>query len=128
MEKAGARIVAALATTALVMGGWAIAAPSAAPLSNPQFPQLKFSRTITPPQFAGASATARNIEAPGVVPADNSMWVADDNRDAVWEIDATTGAFKSELRGSSAGTTDFTAAKQVTTGKTCGQALEATIP
>src|SRR6478672_7104080 len=110
------------------MAGIAIAASPAAPLSNPQFPQLTFSRTITSHPFAGASANASDIEGLGYVPADNSMWVADDNRDTVWEINPTTGAFKSQLRGSSSGATDFTAATQVGTGKTCGQALEASIP
>ena len=29
------------------------------------------------------------------------MWVADDNADRIWEIDPTTGAYKSQLRGGS---------------------------
>ena len=128
MHRARARVVAALTTMVMVMAGLAIAAPSAAPLSNPQFPQLRFTRTITSHPFAGASANASDIEGLGYVPADNSMWVADDNRDTVWEINPTTGAYKSQLRGSTA-TTDFTVfATQVGTGKTCGQALQATIP
>lgn len=127
MTSARTRAFAALVTVALAMGGWAVAAPPAAPLSNPTSPQLTFSRTITSHPFAGAPANASDIEGLGYVPADNSMWVTDDNRDTVWEINPSTGAYKSQLRGSASGSTDFTAATQVGTGKTCGQALDATI-
>ncbi len=127
MGRVRTRAIAALATVAVALGGWAIAAPSAAPLSNPAAPQLTFSRTITSHPFPGAPANASDIEGLAYVSKDNSMWVADDNRDAIWEINPTNGAYKSQLRGSIA-TTDFTAAKQIGTNKTCGQALNPFIP
>ena len=59
------------------------------------------------------------------------MWVADDNGDRVWEINPSTGAYKSQLRGgnpaNNAANIDFTTATQVGTGQTCGQALDSAI-
>jgi hypothetical protein len=91
-------------------------------LSNPTNPQLAFARTITSHPFAGAPGNASDVEGLAYVAADNSLWVADDNGDRLWEVDATAGAYKSQLRG-----TDFQAATQVGTGKTCAQALESGI-
>ncbi|MEP6624950.1 MAG: hypothetical protein ABJC79_10935, partial [Acidimicrobiia bacterium] len=74
---------------------------------------------------------ASDIEGIGYVPGDTSMWIADDNADRLWEINPTTGAYKSQLRGgnqsSNSANVDFTTATQVGTGLTCGQALDGAI-
>src|SRR3954454_780604 len=95
----------ALGATALVsLGGTAHA------LSNPAIPQLTFDHVISTKPFSGGPS-ASDIEGLGYVPSDNSMWVADDNGDKVYEINATTGAWKSTLTAA-----DFEAATQVGTG------------
>jgi len=95
----------ALGATALVsLGGTAHA------LSNPAIPQLTFDHVISTKPISGGPS-ASDIEGLGYVPSDNSMWVADDNGDKVYEINATTGAWKSTLTAA-----DFEAATQVGTG------------
>jgi PKD repeat protein len=124
--------VVALVSVAAVAGAMLVAmGGTAQALSNPAFPQLTFDHTITSRPFTGAPGNAIDIEGLGYVPADNSMWVADDNGDRVWEIDPTTGAYKSQLRGGNpsknAANIDFTTATNVTTGLTCGQSIDPTI-
>ncbi len=122
MRRVRTRLSAAvLATTlgaaVLVAGGGAARA-----LSTPAIPQLSFDHTISSHPFSGAPANASDIEGLGYVAGDTSMWVADDNADSVWEINSTSGAYKTRLRAA-----DFETATQVGTGLTCSQALDAGI-
>jgi hypothetical protein len=107
----------------------ATAGAPAQALSNPPLPVLTFDHTITSHPFAGAPGNAIDIEGLGYVPSDNSMWVADDNGDRLWEINPATGAYKTQLRGGTtvAPTNKFLDATQVGTGLTCGQALDGAI-
>ncbi len=104
-----------------------LSAPAQA-ISNPPIPILTVDhfRTISSHPFPGAPGNASDVEGLGYVGPDNSMWVADDNGDRVWEIDPTNGDYKSQLRGGAAGTA-FLTATQVGTGLTCGQALDPNI-
>src|SRR3954447_14599430 len=117
------RLGAAMAAVALGATMVAATTGTAQALSNPAHPALAFDHVISSHPFTGAPGNAIDIEGLGSVPADNSMWVADDNGDRVWEIDATTGAYKSQLRGgnpsSNAANIDFTTATNVSGGLTC---------
>jgi hypothetical protein len=125
------RLGAALATVALGASMVAVTGGPADALSNPVNPQLTFDRIISSHPFAGAPGNAIDVEGLGYVPADNSMWVADDNGDRVWEIDATFGTWKTTLRGgnpaANPANVDFTTATNVSTGQTCAQATDPNI-
>ena len=124
MKRVRARLTAIALTASLgaaVMG--TIGAPAQA-LSNPPIPVLTPTPApISSHPFSGAPGNAIDVEGLGSVPGDNSMWVADDNGDRIWEIDPATGAYKTQLRGGVSGTA-FLTATQVGTGLTCGDALE----
>jgi hypothetical protein len=57
-------------------------------------PSLSLARTIRTTPFVGSSVSMRDHEGSGFVPIDNSLWLVDDNANAVYEMDATTGALK----------------------------------
>ena len=122
MNRVRTRLGAALATVALGASALAITGGTAHAVTEFPNPQLTFSHTITSHPFSGAPANASDIEGLGDVGPDNSIWVADDNADSVWEIDATTGAYKAQLRDGVSGGTDFHNATKVGTGVTCAQA------
>ncbi|MGZ4676692.1 MAG: PKD domain-containing protein [Acidimicrobiia bacterium] len=123
MTRLRTRLTAVLAVAMMGTATMVATAGSAHALSNPAVPALAFDHTITSHPFAGAPGNAIDIEGLGYVPSDSSMWVADDNGDRVWEINPSTGAYKSQLRGGKNGT-DFLNATQVGTGLTCAQALD----
>jgi len=79
-------------------------------LSNPANPQLALTRTISSHPWSGTTTNASDLEGLGYVPGDNSLWAADDNGDRIFEVNATTGAYKSRLDASA-----FQAARQVGT-------------
>ncbi len=96
----------------LAMGGTAHA------LSNPPTPQLTYTTQIPShpwPTGPVAGVNANDVEGLVSVPVDNSIWVADDNRDRIYEINATTGGLKSQILKS----TFQTNATQVGTGQLC---------
>ena len=131
MKNVRSRLYAvALAASLGLSAVGAVATPAHA-LSSPAIPVLTFDHTITSHPFSGAPGNAIDIEGLGYVAGDNSMWVADDNGDRVWEINPTTGAYKSQLRGgnpnSNPANADFLTATQVGTGLSCGQALDVAI-
>jgi hypothetical protein len=57
-------------------------------------PSLSLDRTIRTRPFAGSSVMMKDHEGSAYVPSDNSLWMSDDNANAVYEMDATTGALK----------------------------------
>ena len=57
-------------------------------------PTLTLNRLVRTSPFAGSSTKVRDNEDLAYVPSDDSMWMADDNGDAVYEFDRTTGALK----------------------------------
>jgi PKD repeat protein len=95
-------------TVAMALGATALATlgGTAHALSNPAVPQLNFDHVISSKPFSGGPS-ASDVEGLGYVAADDSMWVADDNGDKVYEINASTGAWKSTLTSA-----DFIAATQ----------------
>ena len=85
-------LIAALVTSA---------APALASLPDSSSPELKLARTIRTSPFAGSSISIKDGEGSAYVPKDNSLWLADDNGHAVYEINPTTGALKQKISGSS---------------------------
>src|SRR6187200_2301608 len=104
------RMVGIAVAGALVVAGVAPAAIPAHALSNPAVPQLKLTGWFDSHPWAGSSVNASDVEGLGYVPADNSLWVGDDNADRIYEIDATTGQYKGQIAAS-----EFIASRQVGT-------------
>ncbi len=130
MTRLRTRLMAALAVTGLGVTTLAATGGTAQALSNPANPVLAFNHIISSHPFPGGPSNASDIEGLADVPGDNSMWVADDNADSVWEINATSGAYKLRLRGgdtSNPKNLDFSTATEVGTGLTCGQKLDVAV-
>lgn len=58
---------------------------------------VSLERTIRTTPFAGTSVSMRDHEASAFVPSDNSLWLADDNGDAIFEVNPATGALKRRI-------------------------------
>ena len=76
---------------------------------------ISLERTIRTTPFAGTSISMRDHEGSTYVPSDNSLWLADDNGDAVFEVDPATGALKRRIPQA-----DFNAAPQFGGGPQAG--------
>ena len=55
---------------------------------------LELNRTIRTSPFTGTSVSMGDNEGSAFVPSDNSLWLADDNKNRVYVVDPTTGALK----------------------------------
>jgi hypothetical protein len=77
------------------------ATPALAALPDTSSPELKLARTIRTSPFIGSSISIKDGEGSAYVPQDNSLWLADDNGRAVYEVNPTTGALKQRISGSS---------------------------
>jgi hypothetical protein len=77
-----------LAALLVVLVGWATPASAA---------QLQLVRTIRTSPFAGSTLSMKDNEGSAYVPRDNSLWLADDNGRAVFEIDPITGTLKRKI-------------------------------
>jgi DNA-binding beta-propeller fold protein YncE len=55
---------------------------------------LEFDRLIQTSPFVGSSVSMGDNEGSAFVPSDNSLWLADDKKRGIYEVDATTGALK----------------------------------
>jgi PKD repeat protein len=78
-----------------------IAAPATAAL--PSKPTLKQDRVIRTSPFSGSSTSVNDVEDLAYVPRDNSVWLGDDDGRAIYEVNATTGALKRTITGSTFG-------------------------
>lgn len=58
---------------------------------------ISLERTIRTTPFAGTSVSMRDQEGSAFVPVDNSLWLADDNGDAIFEVNPATGALKRRI-------------------------------
>ena len=99
-RRSSRRTATAIATTlvtALCVGVLTAGTASAALAPKPS---LKLDRTITTSPFAGSSTSAKDNEGMAYVPRDGSIWIADDDSRSLYEINATTGALKRTINGS----------------------------
>jgi hypothetical protein len=77
--------------------------------------QLQLVRTIKTTPFVGSTLVMKDNEGAAYVPRNNSLWLADDNGRAVFELDPTTGALKRKI-----GRAAFEAATQLGGGPQAG--------
>ena len=77
--------------------------------------QLQLVRTIRTTPFVGSTLVMRDNEGSAYVPRNDSLWLADDNGRAVFEIDPATGALKRKI-----GRAAFEAAPQLGGGPQAG--------
>ncbi len=96
-------VVGLLVGTVPIVG---TATPAAA-LPNTSTPSLSLVRTIRTTPFVGTSSSTRDGEGSAFVPNDpahpniggtDSLWLAEDNGDSIWEINPYTGALKSSIQ------------------------------
>ena len=71
-----------------------VASSAFAALPDTSDPSLQLDRTIETTPFAGSSVSMKDHEGSAFVPVDDSLWLADDNGKAVYEIDPHTGTLK----------------------------------
>lgn len=119
MKRVRNRLSSVAVVAAVGLGSLVSAGSPAVALSNPTIPALTLSTASPNPvssrPWSGGS-NASDVEGLGYVPGDNSIWVADDNADKVYEISSSSGAIKTTLTGAGA----FAAATQVGTGTPAG--------
>jgi len=115
--------VVALSASALAVTGGAAHAVTNFP--NPKLTLSKLIPSRPWPTGTLTSVNANDVEGMVYVPTNNAIWVADDNRDRIFEIDATTGGLKSQITGAA-----FQTATQVGTNKLCSDPslLDSSIP
>jgi hypothetical protein len=75
---------------------WVTASAGAALAS----PSLQLVRTIKTSPFVNSTLSMKDAEGSAYVPRDNSIWLADDNGRAIWEVDPGSGALKTMIGGS----------------------------
>ena len=68
-----------------------VAAPASGATSSPG---LQLARTIRTSPFVNSTISMKDAEGSAYVPKDNSIWLADDNGRAIYEVDPTTGNLK----------------------------------
>lgn len=73
-------------------------APAFSSLPDTSSPELQLVRTIRTTPFVGSSTSMRDGEGSAFVPRDNSLWLADDNGRAVYEVNPITGTLKQTIR------------------------------
>ena len=115
MKRVRTRLGALTATVALSATVLAAFGGTAHALSSPTHPALSVDRLIPsnpwPNGPGGNGITTNDVEGIASVPDDHSLWVADDNRARIYEIDSSSGALKAQVTQAS-----FLAAPQVGTG------------
>ena len=67
------------------------------PASSASGATISLERTIRTTPFTGTSVSMKDHEGSAFVPSDNSLWLADDNGDAIYEVNPTTGALKRRI-------------------------------
>jgi hypothetical protein len=66
----------------------------------PETATLQLNRTIRTTPFTGTSVSMGDHEGSSFVPSDNSLWLADDAKKRVYEVDPATGALKRTIERS----------------------------
>ena len=79
-------------------------------------PQLTLNHFIRTSPFVGTSTKVSDNEGSTYVASDDALWMADDNGDALWEVDRTTGTLRRKLAQSA-----FINAPRFGVGGTAGQ-------
>ena len=83
-----------LATLVIGVGVLAETGTASAAIPVHPNPGLQLVRSIKTNPFVGSTVKPRDAEGLAYVPRDNSIWLADDNASALYEINANTGRLK----------------------------------
>ena len=83
-----------VAGSALLVAVLWVAASAGAAIASPT---LQLSRTIKTSPFVNTSISVKDTEGSAYVPQDHSIWLADDNGRAIWEVDPSSGALKTMI-------------------------------
>jgi hypothetical protein len=73
-----------------------VAAPASAAASSPT---LQLARTIHTSPFGNSSISMKDAEGSAYVPRDSSIWLADDNGRAIYEVNPSNGDLKTMIGG-----------------------------
>ena len=84
--------VTAIVSAATIVVG--LSAPASGALPNTSTPQLELDHTLRTTPFNGSTVSMKDDEGSAYVPSDNSLWLADDDGRAIYEVNPTTGALK----------------------------------
>ena len=84
--------VAVIVFAGTIVFGLGTAATGALP--NTSAPQLVLNHTLRTTPFNGSNVSMKDDEGSAYVASDNSLWLADDDGRAIYEVNATTGALK----------------------------------
>jgi hypothetical protein len=104
-------VVGSILVTSVVVG----TGPAQA-LTSTEHPQLTLDRLIRTSPFPGTSTRVFDNEGSAYVAGDNALWMADDQSDALLEVDRTTGALRRRIPQAA-----FISAQSVGGGPTAGQ-------
>ncbi len=110
-------ILISVAVWSLLVTSALIGAGTAQALVSTPNPQLRLNRLIRTSPFQGSSTTVRDNEGSAFVPADNSLWMASDNDDALFEVNRSTGGLRRTIEQSA-----FANAPRLGVGTPAGQA------
>ena len=89
----GSRHLVALSVVAALACSLAWTGSAGALVTTAQ-PHLSLNRLIRTSPFVGSTTSVRDNEDTAYVAGDDSLWIADDNGDAIYEINRTTGALR----------------------------------
>ena len=91
MGRARSRILAALCVVTVGFIPALVADTNAPALSNPSIPWLTLNHTIGSQPWVGGATKAFDLEGSTYLPFDHTLWLVDDQADAAYEINPTTG-------------------------------------
>ena len=85
-------VVGSILVTSVVVGGG-----TAQALTSTTHPQLSLNHLIRTSPFHGSSTRVFDNEGSAYVAGDDALWMADDQADALFEVDRTTGALRRKI-------------------------------
>ena len=83
--------------TGFLAAAFTLLGPSGSAMAATAEPE-DLDRVLNTTPFSGSKVSMRDNEGSAYVPADGSLWLADDNGRRLYEIDATSGAHKRTIR------------------------------
>jgi len=110
------RVTRQLVSLSVVLTVATVGMGTAQALISTTQPQLTLNHFIQTSPFVGTSTKVSDNEGSTYVASDDALWMADDNGDALWEVDRTTGALRRKLAQSA-----FINAPRFGVGGTAGQ-------
>ena len=115
MRRGTRRLIARSLSVVLILA--MVGTGTAQALTSTTQPQLTLNHLIRTSPFQGSSTTVRDNEGSAYVASDDSLWMASDNDDALFEVNRTTGALRRMIEQSA-----FINAPRFGVGGTAGQA------